>query len=144
VSWAAPAVGLAIAGLWLLTATPAPAPEVAEAESAVWLVFRVIGSVLLVPVCEELMFRGYLLRRLQAADFSSISAKAWTPFALVASSVVFGVLHDRWIAATVAGLAYAVLSVRTGRLSEAIVAHAVTNGCIAAWVLGTGDWSHWL
>jgi membrane protease YdiL (CAAX protease family) len=56
---------------------------------------------------------------------------------------VFGVLHDRWLAASCAGVAYAALSVRTGRLSEAIVAHAVTNACIAVWVLGSGDWSHW-
>ena len=144
VSCAAPAVGLAVAGLWLCTGTPAPPPQVPEAQSVVWLVWRVLGSVLLVPICEELMFRGYLLRRLQAADFTLVSARTWTPFALVASSLVFGVLHDRWFAATCAGLAYATLSVRTGRLSEAIVAHAVTNACIAVWVLGNGDWSHWL
>jgi len=144
VSCAAPAVGLAVAVLWLCSAAPALAPRVPEATSVAWLVCRALGSVLLVPICEELMFRGYLLRRLQASDFTRVSARAWTPFAVVASSLVFGVLHDRWLAATCAGLAYAALSVRTGRLGEAVVAHAVTNACIAVWVLGSGDWSHWL
>lgn len=102
------------------------------------------GSALIVPLCEELAFRGYLLRRLQGADFTSVSPRAWTCFSLIGSSLLFGVLHDRWLAGTLAGMVYAVLLVRTGRLGEVVVAHAVTNGCIALWVLSTGDWSHWL
>jgi len=103
-----------------------------------------VGSALVVPISEELAFRGYLLRRLQGGDFTSVSPRAWTWFSLLTSSLLFGVLHGRWLAGTLAGLAYAVLLVRTGRLGEAVAAHAVTNGVIAAWVLVTGDWSHWL
>ena len=35
----------------------------------VWLIFRLVGSVVTVPVAEELAFRGYLTRRAIAADF---------------------------------------------------------------------------
>ena len=103
-----------------------------------------VGSALVVPLCEELAFRGYLLRRLQSGDFTSVSPRAWTWLSLIASSLVFGALHGRWFAGSLAGLAYAVLLVRTGRLGEAVAAHAVTNAIIALWVLSTGDWSHWL
>lgn len=144
ISWRGPALGLVVALAWLAPFSPAERPLVAETVSTPWLVARVLGSALVVPLCEELAFRGYLLRRLQNADFTSVSPRAWTWLALLASSLVFGVLHGRWLAASLAGLAYAILLVRTGRLGEAVVAHAVTNASIALWVLTTGDWSHWL
>lgn len=144
ISWRGPAVGVAVAVAWLAPFSPAEQPLVASSVSTVWLIGRVVGSALVVPLCEELAFRGYLLRRLQGADFTSVGPRAWTWFALIFSSLLFGVLHGRWLAGTLAGLAYAVLLVRTGRLGEAVAAHAVTNGSIALWVLATGDWSHWL
>ncbi|HWO11552.1 MAG TPA: CAAX prenyl protease-related protein, partial [Polyangiaceae bacterium] len=144
ISWRGPAVGVTVAVAWLAPFSPAEQPLVASSVSTVWLIGRVVGSALVVPLCEELAFRGYLLRRLQGADFTSVGPRAWTWFALIASSLLFGVLHGRWLAGTLAGLAYAVLLVRTGRLGEAVAAHAVTNGSIALWVLATGDWSHWL
>ena len=42
-----------------------------------------------------------------------------------------------------AGLAYAWLYVRTGKLWVAVIAHAVTNGVLGAWVLATGNWQFW-
>jgi len=144
ISWRGPALGIVVALAWLAPFSPAERPLVAASVSTVWLVGRVVGSALVVPLCEELAFRGYLLRRLQGADFTSVAPRAWTWFALIFSSLLFGVLHGRWLAGTLAGLAYAVLLVRTGRLGEAVAAHAVTNGSIALWVLLTGDWSHWL
>jgi hypothetical protein len=33
---------------------------------------------------------------------------------------------------------------RTGRLADCIVAHAVTNGLLAAYVLYSGHWQYWL
>jgi exosortase E/protease (VPEID-CTERM system) len=109
-----------------------------------WALFRTVGSVVIVPVCEELAFRGYLLRRLVERDFASVSPKAWTPLALVGSSLAFGLVHDRWIAASIAGVAYAAVTLRSGNLGSAIVAHALSNGIIAAWVLVAGDLSLWL
>jgi len=144
VSWRGPVVGFMVAVAWLAPFARAEPPLVAATVSTAWLVWRVLGSALIVPVCEELAFRGYLLRRLQAADFTSVSPRAWTWLSLLGSSLLFGVLHDRWFAGTLAGVAYAALLLRSGRLGEAVAAHAVTNGTIALWVLVAGDWSHWL
>ncbi len=52
-------------------------------------------------------------------------------------------VHTQWLAAAIAGLAYAWLYMRTGRLWTAILAHAVTNAALAAWVLSTGQWQYW-
>lgn len=152
-SWLAPLAGALIAVAWLgsarLLGEPSrPPPESLTAlpagVAAVWVVLRVLGSVVIVPICEELAFRGFLLRRLIARDFTAVAFTAWTPLAIIGSSLVFGVVHHRWIAATLAGAAYALVQIRTGRVSDAIVAHASTNGAIAVWVLLSGDWSDWI
>ena len=43
--------------------------------AAVWLIFLVLGSVITVPIDEELAFRGYALRRLISSDFDKISPR---------------------------------------------------------------------
>jgi len=109
-----------------------------------WLVLRIVGAVVTVPIAEELAFRGFLLRRLVSADFESVAwrAFAWTPFLI--SSVAFGLLHgERWLAGTIAGMVYAFAMQRRGRIGEAVVAHAVTNALLAGYVLATGNWQLW-
>ena len=95
------------------------------------------------PLAEELAFRGYLTRRLVAADFQSIPPGRMTWWSLLLSSVLFGALHGRWFAGTLAGMAYALAYRRRGELTDAVVAHGVTNGLIAITVLTTGSWSLW-
>jgi exosortase E/protease (VPEID-CTERM system) len=151
-SWAPVVVGLAAGAAWVALGTKHPDAEAARdafrktlpGSFASWAAFRTFGSVVVVPICEELGFRGYLLRRLVNRDFQSVSTKAWTPVALIVSSLAFGLVHDRWIAATAAGLCYAWVALRSGNLGSAIVAHGITNGVIAAWVLARGDLSLWL
>ena len=109
-----------------------------------WIVARIIGSVLLVPVVEELAFRGYVLRRLVKGDFEWVSYKTFTWLSFIGSSLAFGFLHQRWLAGTLAGMAYAGILYRRGELRDPIVAHAVTNGLIAIAVLGFGRWELWL
>jgi exosortase E/protease (VPEID-CTERM system) len=106
-----------------------------------WLAARVVGSVVLVPVVEELAFRGYLTRRLIAADVDSVPPGRFTWFSFLASSLAFGVLHQRWLAGTLAGMLYALAYYRRGRVADAALAHALTNGLIAAYALATATWS---
>ena len=108
-----------------------------------WLGCRVFGSVVTVPVAEELAFRGYLTRRLNVADFQSIAPGRMTWLSFLLSSFLFGALHGRFIAGTLAGMAYALAYRRRGELSDAVVAHGVTNALIAILVLTTGSWSLW-
>jgi CAAX prenyl protease-like protein len=102
----------------------------------------VASSIITVPIAEELAFRAYLIRRILSADFERLSPVAFTLPALLISSLAFGILHgDRWFAGTVAGLVYAGLFVRRGRIGDAVIAHATTNGLLAASVLLTGHWN---
>ena len=63
--------------------------------------------------------------------------------AIVLSTFVFMLAHTLWLAAIVAGAAYAWLYVRTGKLWTAVIAHAVTNGVLGIWVVYSGRWEFW-
>jgi exosortase E/protease (VPEID-CTERM system) len=108
-----------------------------------WLAVRVVGSVVVVPIAEELAFRGYLTRRLIAADFERVPPGQFSWPAFLGSSLAFGLLHGRWLAGTLAGLAYALAYYRRRSLADAVIAHATTNALIAAVVLATGDFAPW-
>jgi len=148
------AAGLTAAGLWSLAVLLAPASEHAAelraawlelepATRAAWLATRALSFVLLAPVVEELAFRGYLMRRLSAADFRSIGARGASAAAIAASALAFGLLHERWAAATACGLCYALAYRARERLSDAILAHACTNALLFALGQASGDWSWW-
>jgi CAAX prenyl protease-like protein len=102
-----------------------------------WLLLRAVGFSTIVPLAEELAFRGYLLRVLQNRDFSSVPYRAGVWWAVVLSSLAFGALHERWFAGTAAGLSYALIQIRGGRLRDAVLAHATTNATLAAFALAT-------
>ena len=99
-----------------------------------WIVCRVLGSSLVVPVVEELFFRGYLFRLMDR------ECMPWRVLALIVSSALFGALHGRWWEATLAGAVYALLMVRAGRVADAIAAHATSNVIIAGSAAATGAW----
>jgi exosortase E/protease (VPEID-CTERM system) len=145
-------VGAAVFLLWWISARillpPTPMPGAFAAWPTWgqwgWLACRVLGAVATVPLAEELAYRGYLMRRLQGAEFDHVaySRVGWP--ALAASSVVFGMMHgSMWIPGVIAGLAYGLLARRSGTLGESVLAHATTNALIAACVLSFGDWRLW-
>ena len=151
-SWFAVGVGALVFALWVAL-EPAHASGSSALRSSwdrlpaawgwVWLGFRVVGSVVVVPLAEEWAFRGYLTRRLIASDFESVPMGRFTWLSFLLSSAAFGMLHGRWFAGMLAGLIYAGVYYRRGRVGDAALAHAVTNGLIAATVLVTGDWTMW-
>lgn len=132
------ALGIAAFAFWRLVAHGGSANAVTtlrqglagagQVGAALWMTARIVGACVAAPVAEELAFRGYLMRRLTAADFAAVDARTCGWPAWLGSSLAFGILHEHdWLAATVAGLAYALAQRLRGRVSDAIVAHAVTN-----------------
>lgn len=135
-------IGLVIGAVWVLT-TPSSEEQVLVEVDWFWLTTRTVGSVLVIPVVEELAFRGCLLRWLVSRDFTSVPFTEWRPLAIVGSSLAFGLLHERWVSATIVGALYAAIQLRRGRIGDAIFAHAATNGVVSAAALWTGDLSLW-
>jgi CAAX prenyl protease-like protein len=138
--------------IWMLGAhfllPPSGMPEKLAAAPAglrvLWIADRIAGSVLIVPIAEELAYRGYLMRRLVNADFESVPFHAVGWLALSVTAIVFGLAHGAlWLPGIVAGLAYGLLVVRRGHLGEAVAAHALTNALIAVSALQWGQWELW-
>ncbi|MBD3763583.1 MAG: exosortase E/protease, VPEID-CTERM system [Rhodobacterales bacterium] len=135
--------GLAVGVMWvaLLPAAAGPDPLTAPlallppAGLALWAVLRVLGTVALAPLVEELFFRGYLQDRLSPAA-------PWGRWVgILAASAAFAALHGRWAEALAAGLVFALVRDRRGRLGDAVVAHMAANATVAAWAAATGQWS---
>ena len=59
------------------------------------------------------------------------------------TSVLFGLLHERWLAGSLAGMGYALALYRRGQLGDAVIAHMTTNALIAIFVLTQAKWSLW-
>jgi CAAX prenyl protease-like protein len=97
----------------------------------------------MVPIAEELAFRGYLLRKLISADFAQVDFHSFTLLSFVVSSVLFGLLHQQWLAGVIAGMLFAIAMYRRGAILDAVIAHATANAMLAAYVLTTHHWSLW-
>lgn len=104
---------------------------------------RWLGATLLVPVMEELFWRSFVMRWLEHPQFEAVPPQRVTIRPVLLSTFAFMLVHPLWLAAIVAGLVYAWLYVRTGRLWNAVIAHAVTNGALGLWVVATGNWQFW-
>jgi uncharacterized protein len=147
------AVGLVVFVLWIHLDAPwmmlgeATASFVPKdsAGQLIWalVIFRIVGAALVVPIMEELFWRSFLMRWIDKPTFEGVDPRSVSLKAVVLSTFVFTLAHTQWLAAIIAGLAYALLYRQTGRLWTAVIAHAVTNLALGLWVLKTGQWQFW-
>ena len=136
--------GAAVGAMWV--AIPVAPPEGAAPYGALsggllilWFLLRGIGTVLLVPLVEELFFRDYLESRLRGAAIDA-SAPLWrNVMAILVTAGLFAALHDRWAEAFVAGVVFSLLVRRHGRIADAIAAHALANLIVFAVAVVTGN-----
>jgi hypothetical protein len=108
-----------------------------------WISIRLFGAAMIVPVMEELFWRSFLMRWLDNHAFLSISPANVSFFAIVTSSILFGLEHHLWLAGLFAGLVFAMLYKISRNLWVPIFAHAVTNGFLGMWIVATGNWQYW-
>lgn len=104
---------------------------------------RLGGTVLVVPLIEELFWRSFLMRWIDRREFLALAPRHTSRFAWIASSAVFALAHDLWLAGLLAGLAFGALYRRTGQIWHAITAHAVANLALAVWVVHQRAWGFW-
>ena len=138
-------VGLAVGAGWVASAMLTGTPDSGLAQGLAglgplafgfWAVTRVLATVALVPLVEELFFRGYVLARLD----SGAGGPGRRLLAVAVSSLLFAVFHGRWIEAGLAGVAFSLLMLRRGRLADAVVGHMAANLVVALWAAATGAW----
>jgi exosortase E/protease (VPEID-CTERM system) len=147
--------GIAVFLMWRALVPEVPVQSATFAEhlysvpiwvSTIWLLFRATGAVVIIPLAEELAFRGYLfdaLNRELAVRLQALDARWISGLTLIVTSIGFGALHSAWMAGAAAGLIYGLVKLRRGRLMDAVIAHAVTNLLLAGYVLHQSVWSYW-
>jgi len=113
--------------------------------NSAFLVLRCVTSFALVPVLEELFWRGFLMRWLIRTDFVKVPLGTYAASSFWIVALLFASEHGPyWEVGLLAGIAYNWWIVRTRNLADCILAHAVTNAALAAWVLYTGEWQYWM
>ncbi|MCQ0969375.1 exosortase E/protease, VPEID-CTERM system (plasmid) [Paracoccus sp. TK19116] len=136
-------VGAAVGALWVaIPVQAAEAPPYGALSGGLvllWLVFRGIGTVLLVPLVEELFFRDYLESRIRGAAPDEPAPLWRVILAAVVTAGFFAALHDRWAEALIAGLLFSWVARRSGRIADAVAAHAIANLIVFAAAILTGN-----
>ncbi len=155
---AATALGLALFFLWIAVDrhTPHfaflgtrtgfnPNREIATPAGIVFFLFvRFLGLVVVVPIIEELFYRGFLLRFVtDADDFRRVPVGTFSALALGINVVLFALSHPEWLAAAIFALALCLLLRWTKNLFTCILAHGVTNLLLGVYILHTGQWQYW-
>jgi CAAX prenyl protease-like protein len=110
-------------------------------EAWVLFAFRVAGISLVVPVMEELFWRGFLMRWLIKEDFASVPLGTYQHFSFWITTACFAMVHGpEWPLAAVVGVLYGSWFIRTKSLGDIMLAHGVTNLLLAFYCLFSGDW----
>jgi|SRR4051794_12100817 CAAX prenyl protease-like protein len=110
-----------------------------------FIVLRSVSSAMLVPILEELFWRGWMMRWLIDTNFLKVPLGKYVPFAFWMVAILFASEHGPyWEVGLAAGIVYNWWIVRTRNLADCILAHGVTNAVLAGYVLVTGQWQYWL
>jgi uncharacterized protein len=148
-------LGLLVTALWIVFAGRYPAlpftghrtaynptllPEPAR---AAFILVRLYGLVVLVPLIEELFWRSFLVRWIVRPDFWTIPIGRVTRRAAIVVSVLFAVVHPEWLPALITGFLWIWLLHRTRSVFACVVSHATANLALALYVLVTGAWIFW-
>lgn len=123
-------------------------PDLFSSQPALyWLTvsFRFLRLVIVVPLVEEIFWRGFLLRFLIDENFERVlfGTFSWVSFVVV--SLLFGLSHstEDWIPAILTGAIYNVVAYRTKSLSSCVLVHAITNLLLGLWIMRTKEWGFW-
>jgi len=128
----------------LVVVSSLPVPE-NVLMSPVVMASRILRSILLVPIIEELFWRAWLMRWLISPRFEQVKLGTYAPAAFWATAVLFASEHGSyWDVGLVAGILFNWWMVRTRSLGNCILAHAVTNACLGGYVVATHHWEYWL
>jgi CAAX prenyl protease-like protein len=123
-------------------------PDVFAAQPGLYwgtVVFRFLRLVVVVPLVEEVFWRGFLLRYLINERFTTIAIGTFSWLSFLVVTLAFGFAHSRadWVAALVCGALYNLVACRTRSLASCVVAHATTNLLLGLWIMQTRQWGFW-
>ncbi len=154
--WVGVPIGIIALAIWLapheVFGTPArtegfdPFFFGAEGPGTAFTIFmRFTRLVIIVPLVEEIFWRGFLLRYLIREDFQSIPFGEWNVKSFFGVATLFMLVHGMadWPTAFIFSVIVNFVAVRTRSLAACVVTHAVTNAGLGAYVMATRQWGYW-
>jgi CAAX prenyl protease-like protein len=106
--------------------------------------WRTARAVLIVPVVEELFWRGWLMRWLINTDFRKVPLGTYAPFAFWITALLFASEHGPyWDVGLLTGVIYNLWMIRSKSIADCILMHAVTNALLSAYVIAAAQWQYW-
>jgi len=148
-------IGLLVFAIWIIptnyyplldtpkNVSPYELAGFSQIAAIIWICFRMIGAVVVVPIMEELFWRSFLIRYLIDPGFKIVPIGKFSWLSLIVTVILFGAEHNQWLPGIIAGILYTLLLYRTKSLFACIVAHAITNLVLGIYVLITHQWAYW-
>lgn len=128
-----------------LVGHPQGATVTADKTNVIFLIFRVLGSVVTIPIIEELFWRGWMMRWIAGRHFTRVRIGTYHAEAFWIVAALFASEHGSfWDVGLITGVIYNWWAIRTKNLTDCVITHAVTNACLAVYVIGWNQWQYWL
>ena len=105
---------------------------------------RILGSAVVIALAEEFFWRGCLYRMLIDQEFTKVDLGRFHAIAFWVVCAAFGFEHQRWFVGVLAGLAYALLMLKTRSIWPPIIAHGITNLLLGLYVVQGEHYSFWV
>lgn len=106
---------------------------------------RLLRLVIVVPLLEELFWRGFLMRHLIRDPFDEVptGTRSWSAFGIVTLLFAFAHWGPDFFPALVTGALYNALLWWTRSLGACVIAHATTNLLLGCYIFLTQQWGFW-
>ncbi len=108
-----------------------------------FLAMRFAILALLVPIVEELLLRGWLVRWVEDVDWPSVRISDLSFRTLLVPCAYGALTHPEIIAAVVWFGTVSWLMVKTRNIWSCVLAHMITNLLLGLYVVLTGHWELW-
>ncbi len=109
------------------------------------VIARFFRLVIIVPLIEEIFWRGFLQRYLIQENFTAIPFGKYTHLSFWGVALAFASVHwgPDFIPALITGALFGWIAIRTKSLLACVVAHAVTNLGLGVYIMWTQQWGYW-
>ena len=121
-----------------------PFSALAGGQLAFFLTVRFIGLAAIVPLIEEMLLRGFVMRVVSQRDWWTVSMNDLGRASVIAATVYGIAAHPaEMFAAAVWFSLVTWMLLKTRNIWDCVIAHAVTNLLLGIYIVTTGNWHLW-